>query len=152
MTLCPPHHAPAHRRSGRARFEFVLALVLLALISAVAVPRLGRAAAPDPTATVDGDLAVLRSAIELYAADHRGAYPRIDRFEAQLTGTTDAQGRPAAAGYGPYLRAIPVVPIGEHAGESTVVPPATPLTRPVAGAWLYDAITGQVRPNHPAWR
>ena len=132
-------------RHGLAITDLVIALVVLAAIAVAAVPHLSQAESHDPTASVRGDLAVLRNAIELYAADHDGSYPPLEGFETALTRAHNGQG--------PYLQVIPTP------RRDDTSPARTPRIAgfPVAGPqnsvsimdadWLYDPQTGQVRAN-----
>ncbi|MEE9404877.1 MAG: hypothetical protein V3V20_08285 [Algisphaera sp.] len=178
----PSFPSPLHRRiqtrrpaatttgvtGGLALVELVIMLVMLGLVAAIAVPRLGKAASHDQTLSVRGDLATLRNAIELYAADHNGAYPALNTFALQLTQTTNDHGQPAATGHGPYLQAIPALSAGPHAGETAVCPPPATLitsastqtasvqtqthsTPATPAGWCYDALSGHLWPNDPAW-
>ena len=106
-----------------------------------------------------GDLAVLRNAIELYAADHGGAYPPLEGFETALT-------RRSVDGHGPYLQGIPGPGFrsdSESSGSTgsarsprlAVFPgPAADLAAAPgpAVAWLYDEQTGRIQPNVAALR
>ena len=73
--------------------EHVLAAMLLKLtlllIAAIAVPRISRGAKGASDAALRGDLAVIRSAIDLYAAEHNGDFPTVGKFLEQLTTYTD---------------------------------------------------------------
>jgi len=134
--------------------ELAVVLVLLAAIALVAVPRLGRAETGDPGASVRGDLAVLRNAIELYAADHAGAYPPLKGFEAALTGSADGQG--------PYLQGIPHPAPGSTTAAGTPRVAAFPIPGPAAATaagpthrpaiWFYDERSGRIQPNAAALR
>ena len=88
----------------------------------------------------------MRNAIDLYITEHIGQPPpSVAEFAAVMTGTTDLNhGSPGI--YGPYLRAIPPLPIGTQKGTNSVVvaPPGT-----VAGGWAYDPGTGEIFANLP---
>lgn len=132
-------------RRGLAITELVVALVVLAAIAALAVPRLVRAESHDPAASVRGDLAVLRNAIELYAADHDGSYPPLEGFEAALTRAHNGQG--------PYLQVIPTPRRDDTSPARTPRIAGFPVAGPqnsvsiIDADWLYDPQTGQVRAN-----
>ncbi len=144
-----PHRPRTATRSGLALVELAVILVVLAVIAVVAVPRLGRAQADPLNATVRGDLAVLRNAIELYAADHDGAYPPIQDFETVLTQPLNGQG--------PYLQAVPG--LGDRSPRAQDAPrvapfasPHTPSDASPTVAWFYDERTGRIQPNIAAGR
>lgn len=135
-------------RSAVSLVELLIALVVLGVVAAIAIPRLSRAAAPDPTTALRSDLQVLRCAIERYYQDH-GHYPgaRADGQHpagsaaaviAQLTQRSDASGRVAdptggpanpagpaldtthaALAFGPYLRdGMPPCPVPPALGQT----------------------------------
>lgn len=148
--LCiAPQRRPAATRSGLALVELVVLLVVFAAIAVVAVPRLGRAEADPLGASVRGDLAVLRNAIELYAADHSGAYPPLKGFEAALTRPLNGQG--------PYLQAVPG--LAAQNPEAAAAPRVSSFASAHATpgstfdiAWFYDEKTGRIRHNTSAGR
>src|ERR1051326_3931793 len=61
------------KRSGGGRgfslIELVVVVVILGILAAIAMPRMSRGAAGAADAALSGDLALLRSAIELYQTD-----------------------------------------------------------------------------------
>ena len=129
--------------------ELVVVVVIIGVISVIAVPRMTRGATNAGTSSLRADLAVMRQAIELYRAEHDGKLPQVVSFVSQMTSFSNLGGNvfssEAAPGsgiiYGPYLRAIPPVPVGTKKGNTTVGPP------PAAGAvgWVYDQAIGHIR-------
>src|SRR5213592_1193770 len=100
------------RNSGFSLIELVIVVVIIGIIAAIAIPRLSRGSAGAADSAVSGNLAVLRSAIDLYATEHGGGYPSVGTFDSQLTQYTDSSGSFSASKsgnfiYGPYLRKIP---------------------------------------------
>ncbi|MEM6332106.1 MAG: hypothetical protein AAF823_02060 [Planctomycetota bacterium] len=80
----------------------------------------------------------LRSQLELYQIQHRGAYPDlVGQGWTQMLEATDAAGQVQSGGYGPYLREVPVNPLN---GETRVVG-GTNQAGPLAG-WIYNRRTG----------
>ena len=142
-----------HPRRSRAfsLIELVIVIVILGVIGAIAIPRMSRGAAGAAESGAVSDLSILRSAIELYAAEHATAFPALATFEAQLTLYSDADGntnatRTSTYMYGPYIRAIPVQKAGPQKGSNTVTG-----TQGAAGAgWWYTASTGDIRINAAA--
>ncbi len=134
----PARTVRPHR--GHALAEWTVIVAVMAVVAVVAVPRLGRAAPADTDTTLRGDLAVLRNAIELYAADHGGAYPPLEGFAAALTQETN--------GHGPYLQSVPGLDAGGRAGVENTVQAPSDAPQGFA-AWLYDPHTGRIQP-HPA--
>lgn len=139
-------------RNRRSRafslIELVIVIVILGVIGAIAIPRMSRGASGAAESGAVSDLAILRSAIELYAAEHNGDFPVAANFEAQLTEYSDVDGntnatKTAVFMYGPYLRAVPTQKAGPNKGSNGVTG-----TQGTAGAgWWYTQATGDVRIN-----
>ncbi|MEM9881346.1 MAG: prepilin-type N-terminal cleavage/methylation domain-containing protein [Planctomycetota bacterium] len=144
---------PARRR-GFSLVELVIVVVIVGLLAAIAIPRFSRGASGASDSALAGDLAVLRNAIEMYAAEHNGTFPLAADFADQLTqyskldGTTSAT--PTGHPYGPYLHKVPMLKSGTYAGndgiaEVTETPTAEVTTSGVG--WLYNQTTGQIWAN-----
>ena len=127
--------------------ELVIVVVIIGVISAIAIPRMTRAANNAGAAALKANLSVLRSAIELYRAEHEGALPTVANIAEQLTmytkigGTDHNEVSDAVAGriYGPYVRNIPPLPVGDKKGKTKV--------DDGVGAnvgWVYNATTGAI--------
>lgn len=130
--------------------ELFVVAVILTMIAGSAVPRLSRGADGLAESSLAGDLAVVRNGLDLYASDHRGHFPSPATFDAQMTEYSDASGNTstvhdAAHPFGPYLRKVPVLPVGpgDVRGASTVVETGSSLP----GAWQYNPRTGAVHVN-----
>jgi len=141
---------------GFSLIELVIVVVIIGIIAAIAIPRMSRGSQGAADSALKGDLSVLRSAVDLYKAEHN-AYPDGTNVTAQLTGFTDANGNPGSQDsthiYGPYLRTIPVIPVGTLKGNTTTgnkiggPPPGTP---DAGYGWLYDPTTGNMTANTAA--
>lgn len=137
------------RRAGFSLIELVIVIVILAVISAIALPRISRGAKGADESALSQNLAVLRSAIEMYAAEHGGSYPELASFSDQLTTYSDrfgvtADAKDSASGkiYGPYLHKVPALTVGAQAGSTNVADAAG------AGvAWIYDETSGKIKAN-----
>lgn len=141
----------ARRSRAFSLIELVIVVVILGVIGAIAIPRMSRGAAGATESGAVSDLAILRSAIELYAAEHNGDFPALATFSDQLTTYSDIDGNTNATKtstymYGPYIRAIPVQKAGPNRGSATLT-----ATQATAGAgWWYTVATGDVRINAAA--
>src|ERR1051325_10386837 len=85
------------KRNGFSLIELVIVVVIIGIIAAIAIPRLSRGSAGAADSALSGNLAVLRSAIDLYSTEHGGTYPAVATFEDQLSKYTDASGGVATA-------------------------------------------------------
>jgi prepilin-type N-terminal cleavage/methylation domain-containing protein len=141
-------------RKGFTLIELVVVVVIIAIIAAIAIPRMSRGSAGAADSAVSQDLAVMRSAVELFQTEHNGTYPNATSaatFVNQLTQYTDISGNAVATKdtthiYGPYLKTVPSMPVGTNKGLNTVT-----ITGPAgtgAFGWFYDGTTVWV--NDPA--
>jgi len=151
---------PTNRRhKAFTLLELIIVIVIIGIIAAIAIPRMSRGAKGADESAFTGDLAVLRTAIDLYAAEHGGSFPSGTAAEvlAQLTtystaaGVTGAAKNPATGMiYGPYLKAVPPLPVGTKKGDSTMVVVTGAATVPPSeetNGWWYNSTTGDIRAN-----
>lgn len=140
-------HTMQSTRRAFSLIELVIVIVILGIIAAIAVPRMSRGATGAADSALTSNLAVLRNAIGLYEAEHQGAFPLAAKFAEQLTQFTDNSGANSATRtsthiFGPYLRAVPPVPVGAKRGSSGVAAADGPGV-----GWIYDETTGLIRAN-----
>jgi prepilin-type N-terminal cleavage/methylation domain-containing protein len=139
-----------NRNKAFSLVELVIVVVIIGIIGAIAIPRLSRGAAGAADSAVKGDLTILRTAIDLFASEHAGTFPGQDTAGnvvdpvLQLTTYTDDTGKTNAAKtttyiYGPYLKAVPALPVGANKGNTGVA-----LTAGAGVGWLYDKSTGVI--------
>ena len=89
----------------------------------------------------------LRNAIDLFQTEHNGTYPAVGTITAQLTTYSDDTGTANATKtnifvYGPYLRAVPPLPVGAKKGSSGIA-----AADGAGVGWIYDATTGAITAN-----
>ena len=137
------------RKNGRAfsLVELVIGVVILGIIGAIAIPRMSRGAAGAADSGLQADLAVLRNAIELYAAEHAGTYPAAATFADQLTLYTNSAGgtnatKTSAFEFGPYPSSIPPLKVGANKGKTGVA-----AADGATIGWIYDEDTGVISAN-----
>jgi prepilin-type N-terminal cleavage/methylation domain-containing protein len=128
-------HDTLRNQKGLTLIEVLIVIILMGIIAAVAVPRFSNTTTDALENALDANLGSLRSAVELYAAQHGGRYPgqysetdgttavttdaeAAAAFIAQLTQYSDKLGKTSATKdtanfpYGPYFReGIPVNPL-----------------------------------------
>jgi type II secretory pathway pseudopilin PulG len=127
--------------------ELIIVVVIIGILAAIAIPRMSRGAAGAADTALTGSLAVLRSALDLYSAEHLSQYPAVSTFASQMTLFSDELGNTNAAKggafiFGPYLQSVPPVPVGARKGATGVG------TADAAGiGWIYNATTGAIRAN-----
>ena len=135
------------KRGGFSLLELVIVVVIVGIIAAIAIPRMSRGSAGAADAALSGNLAVLRNAIDMFAAEHGGTYPKTADITDQLTQYTDASGKTKATRdsthiYGPYLRKVPPLPVGAKKGMTGIAA----STGKTIG-WIYTESSGDIRAN-----
>ncbi len=139
------------RHTGFSLVELVIVIVILAIISAIALPRVGRGAKGADESALGQNLAIMRSAIEMYAAEHAGSFPG-DQIVDQLTKYTDRSGATSDTKtqtyvYGPYLLRIPPLTVGPNAGKNDVTVVTTGPEVGGTSGWVYNKNTGKIIAN-----
>jgi general secretion pathway protein G len=135
------------RTGGFSLLEVVIVVAIIAILAAIGIPRMSRGARGAGDSALLGDLATLRNAIDLYAAEHAGVFPQYPDPNKKLELYTDASGNTNATKvspyiYGPYMRSIPPLPVGAERGSKTIA------AAPVAGVgWIYNATDGTIHAN-----
>lgn len=134
-------------RGGFSLLEVVIVVAIIAILAAIGIPRMSRGSKGANDSALSGDLAVLRNAIDLYAAEHGGAMPTLAGIVNQLTQYSDATGATSATKtsayiYGPYVRSVPPLPVGARKSQSGIAD----LDGAAIG-WIYDAATGSIKAN-----
>lgn len=114
-------------RSAFTLVELVVVIMILGILAGVAAPKLLNTSGQANTASLRQSLAVVRDAIELYAAQNSGTLP--------ANPTTDL---------GAYLRGdFPASPVGTGDASISVVGSGNALTAAGTTDWRYDSTTGE---------
>ncbi len=151
-------------RDGRNAFslvELVVVIVIIGIIAAMAIPRLSRGSAGAADSALAGDLAIMRNAINMYAAEHNSNFPSGTAAEIadQLTKYSDIDGntqgtKDGTFKYGPYLVAVPPCPVVTGSSNSTILVDSTnspPQVNTSNGeGWVYNPTTGEIIANSSA--
>jgi len=144
---------PLPVRGAFSLVELVIVIVIIAVIAAIAIPRVSRGVKGATDSTLAADVSAMRRAISLYAAEHGGAHPTVSKFVEQLTTYTDDAGGDAAAKdtthiYGPYLKAIPGLPVdGEGVTGGKKGDTGVAAADGAGVGWIYDATAGDIHAN-----
>ncbi|MGA2254828.1 MAG: type II secretion system protein [Thermoguttaceae bacterium] len=144
-------------RRGRRRFSLFDALVmvlLMATVSAAAMPLVVAAVHRTRDSAVLASLHMLRSQIALYKLEHNGEPPILYHDTLpQLLQATNADGVPGLPGsdrpYGPYFHKS--LPTNPATGRSTVTPIKVfpPTAASGNGGWLFHPDSGQIAIDLP---
>jgi prepilin-type N-terminal cleavage/methylation domain-containing protein len=164
-------------QKGFTLVELLIVVIILAILAAIVIPQFSSSTTDAQEAALDANLSALRSAIDIYKAQHGGKYPgavaatgatctvgsagtgAINTEQAiidQLTKFSSATGATCSGAdpttvLGPYLRkGIPADPITNIA-TIAVATAGVPLAPSAAtGGWAYDVKTGQIVMNSNA--
>lgn len=123
------------RRAGFTLIELVVVIMILGILAGVAAPKFFQTSATATDNGVKQSLAIVRDAIELYAANNGGSLPGC-------TGT----GADFKLLLAPYIRgAFPTCPVGPAACKDDLVTPVTGVPTGVVGdatGWKYSTDLG----------
>jgi general secretion pathway protein G len=132
------------RRAGFTLIELVVVIMILGILAGVAAPKFFSTSATATDNGIKQSLAIVRDAIEMYAANNGGALPPCD-----------AGGASFKAAIAQYIRGgvanFPTCPVGPAACRDNLI---TPTTGAPAGAvadatgWKYSTDTGEFIVNN----
>lgn len=132
-------------RAGFTLIEMLIVIIILGILAMVIIPQINVSQDDAKVSTLKTNLGGVRSAIELYYAQHNNTYPGMKKvtgtgvdvadvaesaaaFVAQMTQFTDATGKvsaskDAAYPFGPYIKggALPSNPFKTDATEAVTV-------------------------------
>lgn len=63
------------RKKGFTLIELLIVVIIVAILAAIVVPQFNNTSMEAKDATLDANLAAMRSAVELYKLQHNGSYP-----------------------------------------------------------------------------
>ena len=139
--------------AGFSLIELVVVIVIIAIIGAIAIPKMSRGSAGAGDSALTQDLSVMRSAVDLYNAEHPTAQLSSSMtttfVTAALTGYSDTTGvtqsttKTATAIYGPYIRGtLPALPVGStNKGQTAITTTAPGATATANCGWYFDGNT-----------
>ena len=138
---------PTGTSKGFSLIELVIVVVIIGIIGAIAIPRMSRGSDGAAVSALTGNLAVMNKAVELYAVEHGGDYPAAVKITTQLLSQTNTHGNNPTGDvgemvYGPYLRAIPPLPLGDKKGNTGIA-----LNDGDGVGWIYRPARGIIQPN-----
>ena len=130
-------------KKGFTFVEIIIAVVILAVLAALVVPRLTRASVDPDLAALAATLQMVRTQLQYYKLQHNDTFPSLADWQQQMLSKTKPSGICTPRGScGPYLLQIPVNPLD---GSRNVSP-----RQDGSGGWTYDQTTGQFRSNDPS--
>ena len=144
-------------KGGFTFVEIVIAVLILAILAMMVVPRLAGGAENARKAALEKDLRMLREQIRVYKLDHDGRSPHLDEngardtanFIARMTGRTDPDGALNPAGQrGPYMPVWPSNPYVDPPADRQITfgKSATPDCDDSTG-WYFSTRSEEIFPN-----
>jgi len=170
-------NTPRKSEQGFTLVELLIVVIILAIMSAIAIPQFGSSTEDAKVSSLETNLAELRAAVELYYHQHNSRYPgSYDEadgttaltipadaqaaFIAQLTQYTDRNGKVAGVKdatfkYGPYIKksTLPKNPFLDGTAAVGVVADTTEaditalITVDGTTGWKFYTKTGRVVAN-----
>jgi len=159
---------------GFTLIELLIVVIIIAILAAIAIPQFSNSSGDAQESASIANLTTMRSAIELYRAQHNGRYPsrapegaapatacptagsavdnNTNTFRDQLSMFSSASGHTcttAVAGYiyGPYLRVIPSEPVTNSNAVVVVSDDATTPAGANTVGWRFQNVNGALQIN-----
>ena len=148
--------------------ETVLVVAIMAILAAIAVPRISSAGKNSSESALRSNLATVRKAIDYYYFEDGNVFPAASgdgvnavgtrkAFRRQLLNFTNEDGIVSAVKsppfpYGPYIRGtFPALTVGVKTGLNgvLVLTQTAPLATDVGAevGWIYNTVTGEIIAN-----
>lgn len=131
-------------RAAFSLIELVIVIVIIGIVAAIAVPRMGTAAVSSKVATASANLQAIRKAVDMFTAEHKGRTPNQNELGEPTNDAEPINERllkgPGSDGVtgGPYLNEIPFNPF---ANANTLGAGKTFTAASGSYAWVYDTMT-----------
>lgn len=145
-----PSHRGPRTRTAFSLIELVIVTVIIGIIGAIAIPRVGDFVGRAEASALVEDLARVQASIDRYEAEHLGQKVgdggvTVGVIASRLQGKTDRDGTVNASGlYGPYLREVPKNSINKLATMRVDGVAAGANTH----GWRYHSTTGLIQSDH----
>ena len=163
-------------QKGFTLIEMIIVVIIMGILAAVIIPRISMTTDQARLNTLKTNLTAMRSSVEIYVAQHDGAYPgarkndgtanptandAITAFTEQLTQYTEFDGtvsatKTADAKYGPYIKggALPTNPFNDSNAVVCDITTTNITTRDWDGTgtagWHFYTKTGVLVANDSA--
>ena len=139
------------RKKGFTLVEILIVVVILGILAAIVIPQFSEASSQARNSSVQSNLQMVRSQIELYKIQHNDVLPGLGAggasFYECMTDQTDITGSTSGTDdYGPYMKIFPQNALNDKGNallgaEITVVATGTRAEAPTFG-WAYDTTDG----------
>jgi general secretion pathway protein G len=139
------------RKKGFTLVEILIVVVILGILAAIVIPQFSEASSEARNSSVQSNLQMVRSQIELYKIQHNDFLPGgqgTSTFFEALTEKTDITGSMSGTDdYGPYMQSFPVNALNDLGGVvGEIVFTATADALPIAVAthgWEWNSVDGK---------
>ena len=136
-------------RRGFSLVELIIIVAILGIMAAIVVPQFTLSSMEAKGAVAKDSLRILRSAIELYTAQHGGIPPGYKDDDPQVTPTYAIFNEQLVAS-GNYLKKMPKNPFNDLQNIAMIGNSETFPANPVAGCgWVFQPATKTIRLSWP---
>lgn len=135
----------AINKKGFTLVEILIVVVILGILAAIVIPQFSEASSEARKSSVQSNLQMVRSQIELYKIQHNDKLPgegvgAVDFFTALTTKTNQAGA--AGTDYGPYVQKFPVNALngfGDDTAEVVVVATTGARAASTDDGWCWNS-------------